>query len=425
MVKTVIAFIIIFGVLVFVHEFGHYFFARRAGILVREFSIGVGPKLFAFRRGSTTFTIRILPLGGYVRLAGLEDDQDYLQKGMPIVVALDDNNHVVRIDASKKHHLMTGMPLEVTAWDLEKELWLEGYTDSEENNLRRLSVDHDATIIEADGTELQIAPLDVQFQSASVMKRIITNAAGAFNNFLLAIIAFFLIAVLQGGVASSTNQVAKVMPHSVAADAGIKANDRIIRINGDRTATWDQVATAIGNHPGKKITITVQRKHDTHEIAMTPQVKIENGRKTGIIGITAKLEYDRSPGAIIGYGFKETATMVATIFSALGRMFTHGVSLNDFGGPVAMYSYTSEAAQYGVLSVVGLLAVLSVNLGVVNLLPIPALDGGKILLNIIEGVRGKPLDPEKEGLITMIGFGFLLLLMILVTWNDFQWFFLH
>ncbi|WP_278838724.1 site-2 protease family protein, partial [Ligilactobacillus saerimneri] len=83
MVKTVIAFIIIFGVLVFVHEFGHYFFARRAGILVREFSIGVGPKLFAFRRGSTTFTIRILPLGGYVRLAGLEDDQDYLQKGMP------------------------------------------------------------------------------------------------------------------------------------------------------------------------------------------------------------------------------------------------------------------------------------------------------------------------------------------------------
>jgi regulator of sigma E protease len=101
----------------------------------------------------------------------------------------------------------------------------------------------------------------------------------------------------------------------------------------------------------------------------------------------------------------------------------HGFSLNDLGGPVAIYSYTSQAAKYGVVSVINLLAFLSLNLGIVNLFPIPALDGGKLLLNILEAIRRKPLSPEKEGVLTLIGFGFLMLLMLLVTWNDIQRYF--
>lgn len=425
MITTIIAFIIIFGILVFVHEFGHFFFARKSGILVREFSIGMGPKLFAVHRNGTTYTIRILPLGGYVRMAGLEDDKDTLKQGMPVSLLVGKDNKVKKINTSKKTTLFQGIPLEVVKWDLEKGLWIEGYENGDEDQYRHYDVDHDAMIIEQDGTEVQIAPLDVQFQSASVPKRIITNAAGAFNNFLLAIVAFFLMALLQGGVATSTNYVGQVESHSVAAKAGLKADDQIIKVNNHKTDTWDKLADQISANPNKKITLTVKKDGRVKKIKVTPEQKTQNGSQVGVIGITSKQHYNRSFGAIVAYGFTETWGMIVAIFSALGHMFTHGFSLNDFGGPVAMYSYTSTAAHYGLVSLVGLLAVLSVNLGVVNLLPIPALDGGKILLNIIEGVRGKPVDPDKEGIITLIGFAFLLLLMVLVTWNDIQRYFLH
>lgn len=151
---------------------------------------------------------------------------------------------------------------------------------------------------------------------------------------------------------------------------------------------------------------------------MIPKSQNQNGKKVGLIGIEAKTKVDSSFRAIATYGFIKTWTTMLALFSAIGGMFTHGFSLNDLGGPVAIYSYTSEAAQYGLTSVIGLLAFLSINLGIVNLFPIPALDGGKIILNIIEAIRKKPLSPEKEGMITLIGFGFLMLLMVLVTWND-------
>lgn len=124
---------------------------------------------------------------------------------------------------------------------------------------------------------------------------------------------------------------------------------------------------------------------------------------------------------VIG-GLTQSWDMVKRIFSALGSLFT-GFSLDKLGGPVMMYQMSAEASRAGVKTVIYLMALLSVNLGIVNLLPIPAFDGGKILLNLIEGIRGKPLDPDKEGMITMIGFGFIMLLMILVTWNDIQRFF--
>lgn len=425
MIKTIITFIVIFGILVFVHEFGHYFFAKKSGILVREFAIGMGPKIFSYHKNGTTYTIRILPIGGYVRMAGLEEDDDLLQPGQHIKLVLNQQNEVVEIDTSKKTRLLQGLPIEVTDWDLEKDLWLAGYVNGDQDDLQKFKVNHDAMIVESDGTKVQIAPLDVQYQSAAPWKKIIVNFAGPMNNFILAIVTFIIVAFMQGGVATPTNQVGAVMPHSVAQKAGLKANDQIIKIGDHKTNNWNQVITDIHQVAGKATIFTIKRHDQIMHLKMKPKVVKQNGQKMGEIGITSKISYDHSIGAILAYGFVHTWQIICLIFAAIGGMFTHGFSLNDLGGPVAMYSYTSEAAHYGLVPTLLLMAVLSVNLGIFNLLPIPALDGGKIVLNIIEWIRKKPLNPDKEGMLTLIGFACLMVLMVLVTWNDIYRFFLH
>lgn len=425
MIVTIIAFVIVFGVLVFVHEFGHFYAAKKSGILVREFSIGMGPKLFAYHKNGTTYTWRLLPLGGYVRMAGLEDDEDTLKKGTPVTLLLDKQDQVIKINTSEKKMLKGGLPLVVTDWDLQKEMWIEGYENGDESQVKRFDVKRDAMITEEDGTEIQVAPLDVQYQSVSVPKRIFTNFAGPFNNFVLAIIAFGLVAMLQGGVQIQTNsnQIGTVQKDSVAAKAGLKSGDRIVTIDDHKVSNWQDLVSDLSTRGGKETTLKVDQGKQTKEIKLTPKTVKQNGQKTGQIGITEKIKTDHSIGAILSFGFTQTWNVIVLVFSAIGHMFTHGFSLNDLGGPVAMYSMTAQAAHHGAVTVINLMALLSVNLGIMNLLPIPALDGGKILLNIIEGIRKKPIDPNKEVIITMVGFAFLMILMVLVTWNDIRRYF--
>lgn len=425
MIVTIIAFVIVFGVLVFVHEFGHFYAAKKSGILVREFSIGMGPKLFAYHKNGTTYTWRLLPLGGYVRMAGLEDDDESLKKGSPVTLLINKQDQVTKINTSQRKMLKGGLPLVVTDWDLQKGMWIEGYENGDESQVKRFNVKRDAMIIEEDGTEIQVAPLDVQYQSVSVPKRIFTNFAGPFNNFVLAIIAFGLVAMLQGGVQIPTNSnvIGTVQKGSVAAKAGLKAGDQIVAINGHQVSNWQDLVNDLGDRGGKKTTLKIKQAKQTKEIQLTPKTVKQNGQKTGQIGITEKIKNDHSVGAILAFGFTQTWNIIMLVFSAIGHMVTHGFSLNDLGGPVAMYSMTAQAAHHGAITVINLMGLLSVNLGIMNLLPIPALDGGKILLNIIEGIRKKPMDPNKEVVITMIGFAFLMILMVLVTWNDIRRYF--
>ena len=341
---------------------------------------------------------------------------------MPVSLITDENGVVQKINTSKKLTLVEGIPLELTDWDLTDGLWVEGYENGTEDEIKRFKVDHDALIIGKDGIELQIAPCDVRFQSASLVGRMLTNFAGPLNNFLLAIVAFGLVAFLQGGVPVTTNTIAQVQTDSVAQKAGLKANDTIIAIDGAKTPTWDDVAQHIRSADGKELVLTVKRADKKQNIKVTPVQKNVNGQKVAQIGIIAKGKMDRSIKAKLTYGFTQTWYVIKQLGNALASML-HGFSLNDLGGPVAMFSLTSQAKENGLISVVTLTALLSVNLGIINLLPIPALDGGKLLLNIIEAIRRKPLDPEKEIIITMIGFGFLMILMLLVTWNDIQRYF--
>ena len=420
--RTIITFLIVFGVLVIVHEFGHFFFAKRSGILVREFSIGMGPKLIAHMgKDGTTYTLRLLPIGGYVRMAGLEDEETELSPGMPLSVELTPKNEVRRINVSKKVQLPNSIPMELISADLVDDLVIKGYVNGDESQEMTYKVQHDATVIEENGTEVRIAPRDVQFQSAKLGSRILTNFAGPMNNFILTVVLFIALAFLQGGVAVyNTNQIGEVQENSPAATAGLEDNDTILAVDGKKISSWDDLTNTVTKKPEKKLTVLIEQDGKEKTVQMTPKTIKSNGEKVGQIGVGPYMKTGFGD-KVIG-GLTQSWDMVKRIFSALGSLFT-GFSLDKLGGPVMMYQMSAEASRAGVKTVIYLMALLSVNLGIVNLLPIPAFDGGKILLNLIEGIRGKPLDPDKEGMITMIGFGFIMLLMILVTWNDIQRFF--
>lgn len=409
--------------MVLVHEFGHYFFAKKAGILVREFSIGMGPKIWWSRKNGTTYTIRILPLGGYVRLAGADDDDDSLRPGTPVTIQLNDHNKVTLINASEKTSLFQGIPLQVVDKDLVDDLWIKGYVNGDEDNVKIYQVDHDASIIERDGTEIRIAPRDVQIGSASLPARMMTNFAGPMNNFILSLIVFVILGFTLPGIPTNSNTVGQVQSNSVARKAGIKKNDKIIQINNKKVRNWSDLTTSLSNKGGKQITVKYKRNGRITTTKMTPKLVKRGQQKVGQIGIMES--QNKSFSARVKYGWHQFILSGTLIFSVLGHMFTHGFSLNDLGGPVAIYAGTSEATSLGINGVLSFLAMLSINLGIVNLLPIPALDGGKLLLNIIEGIIRRPIPEKAEGIVTLCGFAFLMLLMILVTWNDIQRYFIR
>lgn len=420
--RTIITFIIVFGILVIVHEFGHFFFAKRSGILVREFAIGMGPKIYGHQaKDGTTYTLRLLPIGGYVRMAGNGDDETEMAPGMPLSLLMDSDHVVKKINLSKKIQLTNAIPMELIRYDLDEALTITGYVNGDETQEVTYAVDHDASIIEADGTELRIAPRDVQFQSAKLWQRMLTNFAGPMNNFILAILLFIVLAFMQGGVTvTNTNQIGVVTPDGAAAAAGLKENDEILSVEGKSIQTWNDLTAIITEKPDKPLDFEVERNGQVSSVEVTPKAIESNGEKIGQLGIQAPMKtgfFDK----IIG-GTQRAFSSSLEIFKALGSLFT-GFSLDKLGGPVMMFQLSSEAANQGIMTVIGLMAILSMNLGIVNLLPIPALDGGKLVLNIFEGVRGKPLSQEKEGVLTLVGFGFLMLLMVLVTWNDIQRFF--
>lgn len=408
MIQTLVTFIIVFGIIVVVHEYGHLFFAKRAGILVREFSIGMGPKIFAHQaKDGTFYSIRILPLGGYVRMAGWGDDTTEIKKGTPASLMIVENQ-VVKINLSERVTLENSVPMLVTEYDFEEALFIEGEVFGE---TKRYSVDHDTTIIEADGTELRIAPRDVQYQSASVLGKILTNFAGPLNNFILGIIAFIIITFMQGGVPSNTNQIGQVQSGTPAYSAGLQSKDKIQAVNGEKTNNWEEVVQRIGANDGSEIKLDIERAGATKTLELKPE-KIDGRYRIGITQTIKTGFLDKLTG-----GFTQAANATTLIFKALGNLIAQP-SLDKLGGPVAIYDLSGQAAREGLVSVIALLAMLSINLGIVNLIPIPVLDGGKIVLNIVEALRGKPLSQEKEGILTLVGLVFMVVLMIAVTWND-------
>ena len=409
-----ITFIIIFGIIVVVHEFGHFYFAKKSGILVREFAIGMGPKIFShIGKDGTAYTIRILPLGGYVRMAGWGEDSTDIKVGTPASLSLDAEGKVVRINLSGKKVDQTALPMNVTGFDFEEKLEITGLVLDE---LKTYAVDHDATIVEEDGTEVRIAPLDVQYQNASIWGRLITNFAGPMNNFILSVLIFMLLAFVQGGVRDENSNHFQVMDGSAIAAAGVQNNDQILKINDYKISNWADLTSALAKITAKSKeapTLSVTYKHGSETKEVTVQPKKDGNRYLLGVSPTVKTGFwDK----VIG-GFTAAWSTTVRILSAL-KDIIFNFNINKLGGPVAIYNFSSQAAEQGLPAVLSLLAMLSLNIGIFNLIPIPALDGGKIVLNILEAIRRKPLKRETETYITLSGVAIMVILMIAVTWND-------
>ncbi|VMX76830.1 metallo protease [Streptococcus pneumoniae] len=409
----ILTFILIFGIIVVVHEFGHFYFAKKSGILVREFAIGMGPKIFAhIGKDGTAYTIRILPLGGYVRMAGWGDDTTEIKTGTPVSLTLADDGKVKRINLSGKKLDQTALPMQVTQFDFEDKLFIKGLVLEEE---KTFAVDHDATVVEADGTEVRIAPLDVQYQNATIWGKLITNFAGPMNNFILGVVVFWVLIFMQGGVRDVDTNQFHIMPQGALAKVGVPETAQITKIGSHEVSNWESLIQAVETETKDKtaptLDVTISEKGSDKQVTVTP--KDSQGRY--LLGVQPGVKSDFL-SMFVG-GFTTAADSALRILSALKNLIFQP-DLNKLGGPVAIFKASSDAAKNGIENILYFLAMISINIGIFNLIPIPALDGGKIVLNILEAIRRKPLKQEIETYVTLAGVVIMVVLMIAVTWND-------
>ena len=409
----ILTFILVFGIIVVVHEFGHFYFAKKSGILVREFAIGMGPKIFAhIGKDGTAYTIRILPLGGYVRMAGWGDDTTEIKTGTPVSLTLTDDGKVKRINLSGKKLDQTALPMQVTQFDFEDKLFIKGLVLEEE---KTFAVDHDATVVEADGTEVRIAPLDVQYQNATIWGKLITNFAGPMNNFILGVVVFWILIFMQGGVRDVDTNQFHVMPQGALAKVGVPETAQITKIGSHEISNWESLIQAVESETKDKtaptLDVTISEKGSDKQVTVSP----EESQGRYLLGVQPGIKSDFL-SMFVG-GFTTAADSAIRILSALKNLIFQP-DLNKLGGPVAIFKASSDAAKNGIENVLYFLAIISINIGIFNLIPIPALDGGKIVLNILEAIRRKPLKQEIETYVTLAGVVIMVVLMIAVTWND-------
>lgn len=409
----ILTFILVFGIIVVVHEFGHFYFAKKSGILVREFAIGMGPKIFAhIGKDGTAYTIRILPLGGYVRMAGWGDDTTEIKTGTPVSLMLTDDGKVKRINLSGKKLDQTALPMQVTQFDFEDKLFIRGLVLEEE---KTFAVDHDATVVEADGTEVRIAPLDVQYQNATIWGKLITNFAGPMNNFILGVVVFWILIFMQGGVRDVDTNQFHIMPQGALAKVGVPETAQITKIGSHEVSNWESLIQAVETETKDKtaptLDVTISENGSDKQVTVSP----EESQGRYLLGVQPGIKSD-FVSMFVG-GFTTAADSALRILSELKNLIFQP-DLNKLGGPVAIFKASSDAAKNGIENVLYFLAIISINIGIFNLIPIPALDGGKIVLNILEAIRRKPLKQEIETYVTLAGVVIMVVLMIAVTWND-------
>ncbi|GGN49892.1 RIP metalloprotease RseP [Oceanobacillus indicireducens] len=422
---TVIAFIFMFGLLVFIHEWGHLIFAKRAGMLAREFAIGFGPKVFSFTRNETLYTIRLIPAGGYVRVAGEDPEIIELKPGHHIGVEFNEDNKVNKIIVNNKDKHPNARVIEVERVDLDHDLIIEGYELGDEDTKLTFHVDEKAFFI-MDERETQIAPYDRQFASKTPAQRAMQLFAGPMMNFVLAIVIFIIIGIAQGTPVDEA-KMGEIVDGSPAAEAGMVEGDEVIRINDTPVSTWEEFTSIVRESPASELQLTFVRDGQEEQVMVTPdEVESVNEKgepiHMGQIGVYPA--YEKSVLGTLTYGFERTYETTKLILTNLMMLVTGQVSIELLSGPVGIYDATDQIVQTGFWNFLLWTAMLSVNLGVINLVPLPALDGGRLLFVGIEALRGKPVPPEKEGLFHFVGFALLMLLMIVVTWNDIQRLFL-
>ncbi len=346
--NSVVPFLIVLGVLVFIHELGHYLAARWRGVHVEAFSIGFGRAIASWtdKRG-TVWKLSWLPLGGYVKLHGQEQPEDV--------------DETVRA------------------------AWLPGRT----------------------------------FHEKSVLSRAIVIAAGPIANFLLAIVLFTgLFATIGRPVA--TAELGEIVAGSAADRAGLQKGDVVAAIDGTAITRFEQLRAIVSTHAGKPLSLHVMRGQTALDLAVTPTTHDVGGVPTGLLGVRAGASIFEpvSAPAALWAGVAQTWDFTAQTFDGIWSMITRKASIDDLGGPVRIAQMSGQVAAMGLPSLVTFIAMLSVNLGLFNLFPIPVLDGGHLVFYLLEALRGRPLPPRAQEYGYRAGFALLLGLFVFATWND-------
>lgn len=411
--EVILLTLFMFFLLVASHEWGHMYFAKRAGILVREYAIGFGPRLISFKRGETRYTFRLLPFGGFVRMAGEDPEIVEVQQGHTVAVELA-GDRVSRIYLDKLDTRANALRGVVEKVDLERRLNLVLNVDGE---LHSYDVAPDAIIV-ARGAETQIAPINRQFGSKTVGQRMMTIFAGPMMNFILAFLLFVVFIYMSGVTVDQPQHIMlnSIEKNSPAEKAGLKKGDIILEVNGVSVGTdRDLLIGMIQNSAQKEMVWSVLRGTERLEFRVTPAER-ENKQVVGV-GLAYPTRTP-TPGEALSRSGEMMASATKEIFNGLHKLVTLQFTLDDFGGPIRMTEMTGDAYHQGLNMYVFWMGVVSLYLGIFNLLPVPALDGSRIVFLALEGVRGKPVDPRHESMVHFIGFAMLMLLMIAVTYND-------
>ncbi|WP_420799705.1 RIP metalloprotease RseP [Paenibacillus mesophilus] len=407
--QVIFQIVLLFFVLVTIHEWGHYYFAKRAGILVREFAIGFGPKLFSFIRGETRYTLRLLPIGGFVRMAGEDPEIVQIQPGQTIAVSLEQGrvNRIYLDQLDQRSNVVQGT---VDRIDLERELSVSLDVDGE----KLTYAVHPQAFMIAKSKETQIAPWDRQFGSKTVGQRALSIFAGPFMNFILAFVLFVTVLFLAGMPVNV--KIDRVEPDSPAQKAGLQSGDIITRVNGQQIGDNPSDLTGlIRGSANKKMDWTIQRGGNEQQIQVTPEMKED----VALVGVrlTSDKRNTKIGEAITG-GWTNMVEATKQIMIGFKTLILGNFKLDDLGGPVRIVEVTGEHASAGLPQYTFWAAIMSLYLGIFNLLPFPALDGSRLVFLAFEAVRGRPVDPSRESMVHFVGFAMLMLLMIAVTYND-------
>lgn len=407
----VIEIVLVFGLLMFIHELGHFIFAKRAGIFVREFSLGLGPKIFSVKKNETQYSLRILPFAAYVRMAGEDPELLDISTGQIIGFNLNAKKEVQDIFQQKEK---ADNSFKVEEIDLEHKLFIKG--SDEEENIIYYPIARDTVIHYENNKQVQIAPWDRQFGSKSVRAKFAAVLAGPVFNIILAIILFFALSMMTG-IPTNKIIVQEITENSPAEEAGLIQDDTVLGIEGMEFKTFEELIMKIQTSPGENLKFIVDRNGERMIVPITP--KKDEGQETALIGVKFEGIYrDATFSESASNSLNKTAQMTAVIFQGFKMILSGHVGMDDVVGPVGIIQVTSDFAQRGIADLTWWGAVLSLYLGIFNLLPIPALDGSRLLFLTLEGIRGKPVDPQKESMVHLVGFAFLMLLMIVVTFND-------
>ncbi|AGC90779.1 RIP metalloprotease RseP [Staphylococcus warneri] len=423
---TILAFIIVFGVLVTVHEYGHMFFAKRAGIMCPEFAIGMGPKIFSFRKDETLYTIRILPVGGYVRMAGDGLEEPPVEPGMNVKIKLNDKDQITHIILDDQHKFQQIEAIEVKKCDFKDDLYIEGITSYDEER-HHFNIAEKAYFVE-NGSLIQIAPKERQFTHKKPLPKFLTLFAGPLFNFILAIVLFIGLAYYHGTPTTTVGDLAKGYP---AEKAGLKAGDKIEQIGNHKVKDYNDISNILDKNKSAKTTVKVERDGKMKSIDIEPkktEIKQTKNKTETVyqIGFKPKAEHTVFKPLVAGVEqfFKAGTLIFTAVVGMIASIFTGGFSLDMLNGPVGIYHNVDSVVKSGIINLITYTALLSVNLGIMNLLPIPALDGGRILFVIYEAIFRKPINKKAETGIIAVGAIFVVIIMILVTWNDIQRYFL-